>query len=155
MKFTIHRKVYKQYIIYPKSGGIAPTTAPTHVFTWWICFKGVYKNAYRTRLEAASPAANILVWNNLVINFQCKSLHSKHIKHLIRKPFIVLQVTQEKHTTNNVSKVCFKTCVASRAVPANPTEDAQPIAWGFVIRPEGSGLPLVLFILASLLISNT
>ena len=44
---------------------MAPTTAPTHVLTGCICFSGVYTNAYRTRLEAASPAAKPLACTNL------------------------------------------------------------------------------------------
>lgn len=47
------------------------------------------------------------------------------------------------------------TLLANKAVPAKPTVDAQVTAWGIVMRSEGSGLSLVLFILASFLISNT
>lgn len=51
---------------YPRRGGIAPTTAPTQVFMGCICFRGVYTNAYRTRLETARLAAIILACENLV-----------------------------------------------------------------------------------------
>jgi hypothetical protein len=47
------------------------------------------------------------------------------------------------------------TLQASIAVPATPTEDAQVRAWGIVMRLEGNGLSLVLFILASLFFSKT
>jgi hypothetical protein len=44
---------------------MAPTTAPTHVLTGCICFNGVYTNAYRIRLDAASPAAKPLACTDL------------------------------------------------------------------------------------------
>lgn len=47
------------------------------------------------------------------------------------------------------------TSQASRVVPAKPIVDAHITAWGLVIRPDGSGLSLVLFIIASFLTSNT
>ena len=52
-------------VTYPRSGGMAPTTAPTHVLTGCICFNGVYTNAYRMRLDAASPAAKPLACTDL------------------------------------------------------------------------------------------
>jgi hypothetical protein len=42
---------------YPIIGGIAPTTAPTHVFNQCTCFKGVYTNAYNKMF----PPPNIAV----------------------------------------------------------------------------------------------
>lgn len=74
---------------YPRRGGIAPTTAPTQVFTGCICFRGVYTNAYRNRLEAASPAAIILACKNLAVgvstlvplcvNFKINMLNNKKV----------------------------------------------------------------------------
>ena len=52
-------------------------------------------------------------------------------------------------------QIYLVTLLANKAVPAKPTEDAQVTAWGMVMRPEGRGLSLVLFILASFFISNT
>ena len=42
---------------YPIIGGIAPTTAPTHVFNQCTCFKGVYTHAY----NKIFPPPNIAV----------------------------------------------------------------------------------------------
>jgi hypothetical protein len=96
-----------QQVEYPRSGGMAPTTAPTHVFTGCICFNGVYTNAYRIRLEAASPAAKPLAFQ------------------------------------------------ANKAVPATPTLVAHMAACAGLMRPDGRGRRMVLFILASFFISNT
>ena len=63
-----------QQVEYPRSGGMAPTTAPTHVFTGCICFNGVYTNAYRIRLEAASPAAKPLACRNLAKILRCSDV---------------------------------------------------------------------------------
>mmetsp|Transcript_6074 Transcript_6074/g.9343 ORF Transcript_6074/g.9343 Transcript_6074/m.9343 type:complete len:94 (-) Transcript_6074:507-788(-) len=42
----------------PIRGGMAPTTAPTHVFATDRNFIGVYEHVYRTCDEAASKAAS-------------------------------------------------------------------------------------------------
>lgn len=52
-------------------------------------------------------------------------------------------------------RIYVATLLANIAVPARPTEVAQVTAWGIVMRPEGSGLCIVLFILASLFFSKT
>ena len=129
--------------IYPRSGGIAPTTAPTHVFTGWICFNGVYTNAYRIKLEAARPAANAWACNNLVI----RALP------LVPPKICMIQVFSVKWYLKKVP--FFVTSLANIAVPAKPMKDAQVAAWDIVMRPEGSGLSIVLFILASFSFSNT
>ena len=48
----------------PMSGGMAPTTAPTQVFTTLICFSGVYTATYSAMLAAPSAAVVGLACNS-------------------------------------------------------------------------------------------
>jgi hypothetical protein len=64
---------------------MAPTIAPTHLLTGCICFNGVYTNAYRTRLEAASPAAKPLACTNLANFLHVKRKQNMHLDEYISK----------------------------------------------------------------------
>lgn len=138
-----------QQVTYPRSGGMAPTIAPTHVLTGCICFNGVYTNAYRTRLEAASPAAKPLACTNLANFFHVSSsvsfLQNSAAENAKKKSIIYYTKHREK----------ARTFQANKAVPAAPTLIAHMAACAGLRRPDGRGRRIVLFILASFFISNT
>lgn len=69
-----------------------------------------------------------------------------------KRLFCICIIEWHEETGN---RVYGTTLHAKIAVPATPTEEAQVTAWCILRRPEGSGLLIVLFILASLFISNT
>ena len=47
--------------VQPITGGMAPTTAPTHVLSGVCCFIGVYASVYRPRVAAPSVAVTQFV----------------------------------------------------------------------------------------------
>jgi hypothetical protein len=132
----------------PMSGGMAPTTAPTHVFATLTTFSGVYTAAYSPMFAAPSAA---------VVPFACArhQYFSRAVTVKTERTRQVIHKTARRIFGCSCRVQAHRTLKARMETPPTPMTPANTSACLRDSRPSGSGRRFVLSINESFATSYT
>lgn len=147
--FQLKAKRNKKHVL-PKKWWNSTNNSPNPCIDWVNLLQGSVDKCIKYQIGSCQPSRQH-------ISLQQPCHRSRNISHSAQSQVneTTSQFQYQISYTKRGERIYLVTLLANKAVPAKPTEDAQVTAWGMVMRPEGRGLSLVLFILASFFISNT